>query len=222
MEQSLNNVVSGKTQNLLIKGAFWVGGFFAAKYLIDRFAKNSASDNAFDDENILLANQIYQAGHTWGGMAEDEERIIELAGYIKDYPKVSQAYRTKYGVNLDIELTRWLNADELQQFKARLGTTVTPSGGSGGTNPIPPTTGTLKLGQSAYFTESNWNVRSNISPYKPIGKSASGQFAGYVVQLPKVLTAQNLDGKTVRDNFVLLRTSGLNPKTYYVSNSCLR
>ena len=234
MEQSLNNVVSQKNQNLLIKGAFMVGGFFAAKYFIDRFARNNSSDNAFDDENITLANMLYQAGHIWGGMAEDEERIIELAGYIKDYSKVSQAYRTKYGVNLDVELTKWLNATELEQFKARLGTTVTPSGGGGsiptggGSTPTTPAptggsgTGGFRVGQKVYFKASNWNVRSMQSPYRPIRVSKAGQVAGYVAQMPKVLYAQNIDGNIVKDNFVLLSDGSMFSTNYYVSASNLK
>lgn len=229
MEQ-FNNVVSEKNQHLLMKGAFLVGSFFAARYLIDRYNKNTSSDNAFDDENILLANQLYQAGHIWGGIAEDEERIIELAGYIKDYSKVSQAYRTKYGVNLDVELTKWLSADELQQFKARLGTTVTPAGGGnaptgGGTTPTIPTGGNtsgLRIGQKVYFKASNWNVRSSKSPYRPIRLSKAGQVAGFVAQLPKVLYAQNTDGNIVKDNFVLLSDGSLISTNYYVSASNLK
>lgn len=225
MEQSIKNVLD-RNQNLMIKGVFWVGGFFAAKYLIDRFNKNTSSDNAFDDENIMLANQLYQAGHIWGGIAEDEERIIEIAGYIKDYAKVSQAYRTKYDANLDVELTRWLNADELIQFKARLGTTVTPAGGSGGTTPTTPTTPTgstgFRIGQKVYFKASNWNVRSGQSPYRPIRLSKAGQVAGYVAQLPKVLYAQNPDGNIVKDNFVLLSDGSVFSSNFYVSASNLK
>lgn len=230
MEQSIKNVLD-RNQNLIIKGVVLVGGFFAAKYFLEQLAKNASSDNAFDDENIMLANMLYQAGHIWGGIAEDEEKLIELAGYIKDYSKVSQAYRAKYGVNLDTELAKWLSVDELQQFKARLGTTVTPAGGSDGTTPTgggTPTTPTggntnsLRIGQKVYFKASNWNVRSNASPYRPIRLTKAGQLAGFVAQQPKVLYAQNTDGNIVRDNFVLLSDGSLFSSNYYVSISCLR
>lgn len=229
MEQSIKNVLDRK-QNLMMKGVYWVGGFFAAKYLIDRFNKNTSSDNAFDDENIMLANQLYQAGHIWGGMAEDEQRIIEIAGYIKDYAKVSQAYRTKYDTNLDVELTKWLNADELVQFKTRLGTTVTPAGGGsaptgGGTTPTTPTGGNtsgLRIGQAVYFKASNWNIRSMSPPYLPIRLSKAGALAGYVAQMPKVLTAKNADGKFVTDNFVLLSSGSVWSTNFYASISNLR
>lgn len=223
MDSKIN--LSENNQNLITKGVLWLGGILLGNYVINQYQKNQASDTAFSDVNVDLANQLYQAGHTWGGLFEDEQKIIEISGYIKDYAKVSQAYRSKYGVNLDEQLLKWLNADELAQFKARLGTTVV-TGGSGGTGGTGSgsggtTTKTFVLNQPVYFTASNWYLRGEGFPYYPVGVTKAG-FAGYVVSAGAgvKLTAKNRDGKSVTDVFIQIRnTSG---KKFWVSKQVLR
>lgn len=220
MDSKIN--ISESNQNLITKGVLWLGGILLGNYVINQYNKNKASDSAFSDVNVDLSNQLYQAGHTWGGLFEDEAKLIEIAGYIKDYAKVSQAYRTKYGVNLDEELNRWLNADEIAQFKARLGTTVVTGGTSGGTGSGgTTTTKTFLLNQAVYFTAANWYLRGEGSPYYPVGVTKVG-FAGYVVSAGAgvKLTAKNKDGKTVTDVFILIRNAS--GKKFWVSKQILK
>jgi hypothetical protein len=105
----------------LFVGVAIVGGGLFLKNILDESEKESKSDNAFSDENTSHALQLHALLHEgWFGWFEDENGVVEYALNISDYPKVSKIYREKYGVNLDEELSKYLNATELAQFKANL------------------------------------------------------------------------------------------------------
>ncbi|MER0442808.1 hypothetical protein [Emticicia sp. W12TSBA100-4] len=173
--------ISDSNQGLLIKGVLVFGGAYLLNNIISNASENNANDNSFAKENNRLANELYNAGNTgiWG-VTEDEERIIEIAKSIKDFPGVSQAYRTMFGEDLNKDLNKWLNPSELARFNANLGIGGGSGGtgggtGSGGGTPTPTTNPKgFKKGDFLY-SQGAKNLRSTDPPYSAKAKTKGGE-----------------------------------------------
>lgn len=165
--------ISDDNQNVLFKGALILGVAYFANKALNNSKQNNANDNTFENESNIIANDLYNAGHTgiWGE-TEDEERIIEIAKSIKDFSEVSKSYRTMFGEDLNKELNRWLNVTELAQFKANLGTGKS-TGGGGTTTPKTNPKG-FRKGDTLY-SRGDWWLRSTNSPYGTIVKTKGGE-----------------------------------------------
>lgn len=93
------------------------GAAFGIWWLANRAGSQSSSDNLFADPNIQLATRIHNALNPGMFTNTDEASLFKIAGMIKDFSAVSQAYAKLYsGANLTQDLDANLDAVELQTF----------------------------------------------------------------------------------------------------------